>query len=705
MNQMPIDILKRSRIATLVVDDEGAILLFNAGAEALWQRRAEEVQGRKLATLLPAYTDGATGRPQLKPGAFLLVRDAKGRQHPMRVLTDTQQHDGRTLHTLFLYDDPVTGMQSTALDAVMQARPLHDTLQRLCADLEQLMPDSRAILLLADERGRLHHPIAPEDTPPELLKAYGTLEASGRTDICSMAASTGDDLYAGDISGHPHYIHCRRAAVNAGMRSCSALPVKSDSSAVLAVLALLSSYEIQYRPDSNPLVRTCLQFCRIALEREKTREHIHHLTFYDSSTGLPNRSMLQSSVTRLLYRHRHSALPLSLLLIKLHDINRAAAAHTDDSIDSLRQALIRRIQNATRQSDITGIIAVDKIVIVLPCCSTQQALAAAERFLHELRKPVLLDDSLSYQSNISIGIAASPDDSDDFDTLVRHASVAMQYAADDSRQSIRVFQPDMNQVVQERLRLENDLRDALRTNKLHMHYQPQVGSDPDTGLLGLEALTRWQHPELGNIPPAKFIPLAEESDLIDDIAFWTMDHACRQLAQWRSRGLPIPRVAVNLSAVNLQNPGLPGKVAAILSACKLQPCDLTLEITESAVLHPDQTIGINVSALHDLGILLSLDDFGTGYSSLSHLHHLPIQELKLDSSFISDLEHSTTAQILTRSILQLAENLGLHVVAEGVETEKQREFLQRQHCNALQGYLISRPLPPAELERWLARQG
>ena len=281
------------------------------------------------------------------------------------------------------------------------------------------------------------------------------------------------------------------------------------------------------------------------------------------------------------------------------------------------------------------------------------------------------------------------------------AASCLQYSDHTPQHGVPVFEPDIDPAQQERLRMELDLRAALRKNELHMHYQPQVSSDPETGLLGLEALARWTHPTQGDIPPSKFIALAEASDLIDDLAFWTLDHACHQLAKWRSRNLPIPRVAVNLSAANLKNSNLPRTVAATLSAYQLHPYDLTLEITESAVLHPDKTIRSNVAALHDLGILLSLDDFGTGYSSLSHLHQLPIQELKLDRSFISDLEHSSSAQILTRSILQLADSLGLHVVAEGVETKPQQAFLQRQKCNALQGYLISKPLSPEDLEHWI----
>jgi EAL domain-containing protein (putative c-di-GMP-specific phosphodiesterase class I) len=247
------------------------------------------------------------------------------------------------------------------------------------------------------------------------------------------------------------------------------------------------------------------------------------------------------------------------------------------------------------------------------------------------------------------------------------------------------------------------LRKALQAQELHLHYQPQI--DLATGrLYGVEALARWTHAEFGEISPARFIPLAEECGLIADLGRWALNEACHQLAQWRTQGLDVPAVSVNLSPTSFHNLDLPRMIADTLDRNALAPQDLTLELTESILLDTNPCTMQTIEQVHAHGVRLSMDDFGTGYSSLSYLRRLPVSELKLDRSFVADLEYDEAARALSSAILGIGKSLYLTVVAEGVETPTQNQMLREQGYPVAQGYLFSRPLPPRELERWLAER-
>ncbi|MEE7560357.1 bifunctional diguanylate cyclase/phosphodiesterase, partial [Xanthomonas sp. Kuri4-2] len=319
-------------------------------------------------------------------------------------------------------------------------------------------------------------------------------------------------------------------------------------------------------------------------------------------------------------------------------------------------------------------LAGDEFAVALPQCTVEQASAIAERLLGAIAIPLEVG-AMTLHPGASVGVAVFPDDGRDVTLLLRHADLAMNRAKAGGGARFRFFSADMNQLAQERAALENELREAIRREQLHLHFQPQVHSQPPHALYGVEVLLRWEHPELGNISPARFLPLAEENGLMDRLSDWVLRTACAQLADWRARGVPVPHIAVNLSASNFEQPQLPDALQRLLQALGLQPRDLMLEMTESVMLSPQPAVLENLHAVCAAGIPLSLDDFGTGYSSLSHLHRLPIEELKLDMSFVRDLEHSEDARALTTSVLRIGETLRKRVVAEGVENDAQRRLL------------------------------
>lgn len=276
----------------------------------------------------------------------------------------------------------------------------------------------------------------------------------------------------------------------------------------------------------------------------------------------------------------------------------------------------------------------------------------------------------------------------------------MYQAKSSGRGSYRFFSSELNLRAQEHMAMETALRQALAQGGLHLQYQPQV--DMSTGRVrGVEALARWTDVSLGAVPPVRFIALAEDCGLIAELGEWALSQACQQLAAWRAEGLEVPVVSVNLSAASFHNLALPQRVADTLTQCQLQPADLMLELTESILLDTNPSTMKTIDAIHALGVRISIDDFGTGYSSLSYLRRLPVSELKLDRSFVSDLEHDGEAQALSRAILGIGKSLNLTVVAEGVETHHQHCMLRDQGYDVAQGYFFARPLAAQDLSDWL----
>jgi predicted signal transduction protein with EAL and GGDEF domain len=350
-----------------------------------------------------------------------------------------------------------------------------------------------------------------------------------------------------------------------------------------------------------------------------------------------------------------------------------------------------------------GRLSGDEFVMVLSQTDAEQATSTIERLQEQFANSLVVAGK-PLAVSASIGIAMFPEDGRDMDTLLQRADMAMYQAKNAGRGLFSFFSDEMNRLAQERRTLETALRDALKNQELHLHYQPQIELASGQ-LYGVEALARWTHPELGPISPARFIPLAEECGLIADIGRWALGEACRQLAQWRTQGLRVPSVSVNLSPSSFHDLDLPDMVAQTLQRNALLPQDLTLELTESILLDTNPSTMKTIEAVHAHGVRLSMDDFGTGYSSLSYLRRLPVSELKLDRSFVADLEHNESARALSNAILGIGQSLHLTVVAEGVETLAQRSMLGMQGYPVAQGFLFAHPLAPSELTEWLLQQG
>ncbi len=437
--------------------------------------------------------------------------------------------------------------------------------------------------------------------------------------------------------------------------------------------------------------------------QKRLEEQLRHQAQHDKLTGLPNRVLFHDRLTQAIRLARRSKDPVAVMMLDLDKFKEVNDSLGHAAGDQLLQQVTRRLQQCIRDHDTLARLGGDEFAIVL--APTRQDTpfapqAVAKRILEQLTQPFWLNEQ-QVRISVSIGIARSPEDGQSSETLLLNADAAMYQAKTEGRNGYRCYQPHLNQEALARLTLENDLAQALELNQFSLHYQPLVQA-ANGRCVAVEALLRWQHPVRGPIPPAEFIPLAERSGLIVPLGEWVLRTACSQLKRWQQQGLPLLRIAVNLSERQLHQPDLTERIARILQDTQLPAGSLELELTESMLIQNSEAMLTLLNSLRQLGVQLAIDDFGTGYSSLSYLQQFPVSRLKLDRSFVQDIPRDT---VLSQAIIELAHRLHMKVVAEGVENEAQRAFLAAHDCDELQGFLFSRAVPAEELTQLLATAG
>jgi diguanylate cyclase (GGDEF)-like protein/PAS domain S-box-containing protein len=433
---------------------------------------------------------------------------------------------------------------------------------------------------------------------------------------------------------------------------------------------------------------------------KRSEEELEHLAHHDALTGLPNRLLLRDRLDHAVRRAGREGRALALLFVDLDGFKGINDSLGHALGDRLLIAVAERLRGRLRGGDTLARLGGDEFLAVLeddPSLGDATALAAA--LLELLAEPFPIDGHELYIS-ASIGISLFPADGRDPDSLLRSADLAMYRAKAAGRNSFQLYVPELTERARERHELENALRGALARGELLVHYQPQVEIGSGR-LVGLEALARWRHPSRGLVPPARFIPIAEEIGIVGQIGDWVLETACRQVAAWRAGGFAVERVSVNVSIRQLERESLLEAVRRVLERTGLPPGDLELEVTESMIMGQSRRAEATLDALRRLGVCLAVDDFGTGYSSLGRLNRIPIDRLKIDASFVRDIALDTKDEAITRAIIGLGRDLGLEVMAEGVERQDQADFLMREGCHHAQGYLFGRPLPADELAaRW-----
>ena len=436
--------------------------------------------------------------------------------------------------------------------------------------------------------------------------------------------------------------------------------------------------------------------------RRQTEETLRSLAYHDPLTGLPNRLLFDDRLAQAIERARRARQLLTVMLIDLDRftlINDSLGLGTGDQII---KGVAERLVGALRRSDTVARLGGDEFMVLLLGTSGEKAAARVAQKLIDVLRPPLRVEGHELTTSASIGIALFPHDGDDPETLLKNAANALSRAKEQGRNHYQFYTNDMNATAFERLILEGGLRKALEQGELVLHYQPKV-SVADGSIRGVEALLRWQHPDLGMVAPAEFIPLAEETGLIVPIGAWVLRTACAQVSGWHRLGHAQLDLAVNISARQFQERNLVGTIADAVSESGLAAAHIELELTESVIMRDAQDAARRLKELTALGIRLAIDDFGTGYSSLGYLRTFPIHSLKIDRSFVRDIEGDPNSAALAKAIVAMAAGLRLNVVAEGVETQEQLERLRAYGCQEYQGYLFSKPLPAEEMLALLER--
>jgi diguanylate cyclase (GGDEF)-like protein/PAS domain S-box-containing protein len=488
----------------------------------------------------------------------------------------------------------------------------------------------------------------------------------------------------------------------AGLLDRSAASVAGEREIRLHVGSAVRSYEITLSsiPDDRGRESGKLMVLRDISERKATEERLEMMANYDSLTGLPNRKLFTDRLSQAVIHARHHRQLVGLLFLDVDYFKDVNDTLGHDVGDILLQQLAIRLQGCVRDEDTVARLSGDEFTVIIPEMeAATDAVRAASRILEALERPLLCSGQELYVST-SIGICVWPTDGGDPGTLIRNADIAMYRAKTQGRNRFEFYARELATHAAQRLELEQDLRRALDRGEMRLHYQPIV-SLPLGEVASMEALIRWQHPKLGLLPPAQFLWCAEETGLIEPIGQWVLEQSTREASTWGRSRLDPPSVSVNVAARQLRRSGFAGDVADVLDQTGLQPHNLVLEISESTVMDDTLSAAGILRDLKGLGVGLSLDDFGTGSTSLSQLGRFPLDVLKIDQLFVQGLGKDPHDAIVVQAMVSLAHALGLSVIAEGVETEDQLKILENVECDLVQGFLISRPLPPSSMPGYM----
>ena len=424
---------------------------------------------------------------------------------------------------------------------------------------------------------------------------------------------------------------------------------------------------------------------------------MEHMALHDALTGLPNRYLLDDYLKKYLARAKRNEYKLGIMFIDLDRLKRINDTLGHDIGDKVLKQVAQRLGESMRENDVICRQGGDEFIIVLDQVEGENHITkVGDRILDHLSEPYIINDIEVYATP-SIGISIYPDDGMDGDELVKMADMAMYHAKKNGGNDYQFYSEELNTKNERRLKLESRLVDALEYQEFILHYQPQIDLQ-SSNVVGVEALIRWQHPELGLVPPNEFIYLAEETGLIIPLGNWVLKEACRQNMRWQKKGFAPVSMAVNVSAYQLQNKNFVTNVKQVLEETGMEAKYLELEITENTMCDMKKANDV-ISQLKKIGVRVSIDDFGTGYSVLNILSNISFDKLKIDKSFIAQLSSSSNMEELVKTIIQMGKTLSFNVIAEGVEDDKQIEFLKDKMCNLGQGYFFSRPVQASDLDK------
>jgi diguanylate cyclase (GGDEF)-like protein len=690
------------------------ILELDTGARGVtWEDFWNRIHPDDQKALSPLFEQARTVGAHFQQDIRILSESAGERYAMLQVNAETDC-DGRIARLAGIIQDITDRKLSELLESsqnlILQRIARQEPLERIFAETallveRQCLQGAGVICEVSD--GRIQNVVAPSLAPEYRQALIGTpLSAEGGT--CAAAAYLGEAAVAENIENSVFWKEQIPLARAHGFRSSASVPIFSASGRILGTVGVMRRQLYHSSNAEIELMERMANLAALAIEQQHLRELLTYQAQHDSLTGLINRGALRHWLSQRLKQLSRSTTQGAYLLIDLDRFKQINDSLGHPVGDTLLQAVAHRLQSCLRETDLLSRVGGDEFVLFMPEIHDQgDPVRAAYRILEAFHEDFVIDDHRLHVE-ASIGITFFPQDATDADALHRNADIAMYVAKNQGGNRFQIFDSKMQEALVQRLRMENDLRKALERGEFELYYQPQLDLYSNRVVV-LEALIRWNHPEGGRIPAERFIHVAEESRLIIPIGRWVLEEACRQNLQWQKEGLPPVRVAVNVSTVQFSEPNFAETVRDTLERIGLSPRWLEVEITETVLLNDIERALANLKRLKELGITTTLDDFGTGYSSITYLREMPLDGIKIDKSFIRDMETAPVSEQcrntnFIKAFSTLARNLNLQLVAEGIETEDQSNALKALGYTIGQGFLFSLPLSGVETGALLVKK-
>ncbi|CAA7623918.1 EAL domain-containing protein [Magnetospirillum sp. SS-4] len=654
-----------------LLDDAGLILALNSAAAAILDHDAARLAGESIWPLLPP------------PVARRLRQDA---ERVLKLGETVEGHEAIGSRLFDIHMHPVANDEGRIERIALFSRDVTQSHQRRqqLRKLETALEQAPVSVMITDRLGAIEY----VNRTFVLISGYSEDEVLGRNPRLLKSGDTPNSVYR-------DMWHCLGNGGTWQGELCN----RAKDGSLFWEYATLSPVR-----DDDGMVTHYMAVKENITPRKEAERKLEHQATHDLLTGLPNRLLLEDRVHHAIELARREARRLGLMFIDLDRFKIVNDSLGHVAGDELLKVLAERLRHALRRSDTLARLGGDEFVVVLTHFQNSGELAdVAEKIVKVLEDPVELSGH-AIHVGASIGIALYPDDGGDFHALMKGADAAMYRAKQKGRNTFCFYDSRMNDEALDRLKLEEALRRALIRNEFQLYYQPQI--DLVTGMMtGVEALIRWNCPERGLVAPSVFIPVAEESNLISLIGWWVLEEACRQLVIWRDIGLPPVKIAVNVSGRQFLNHALVECISNLLHQYGVHPSQLEIELTESTVMAEPERAIEQLGRLREIGIQVSVDDFGTGYSSLSYLKRLPLSTIKVDRSFIRDVNSQSDNAAIVSAILGLADALDMSIIAEGVETEGEEAHLRDAGCIKVQGFRYAQPMPAEQLVTWLSTSG